>query len=281
MRNMVHGEKFVDQADADMSPFLKMYYDTTEEFCWGTAWACETLAVKDRAMLALALTASKGQIPAVEQHVRTSLRAGWSRAEIGEILLHVYCYAGCYASLGAFKAADAIFEAMGPEDEAVAGDFAALPEELPVDDETRQWAERIGAGPLEARGLQIRRELFGSRNVADWMERTVDDEFTMMFFHTTHRYCFGTLWARPGLARVRRSMLSLAITAAQNQHGAVRRHVRSCALAGLSKREIGEILVQVYVYAGVYASLGAFQVASEIFAELAKEGFQVPAEPAA
>jgi alkylhydroperoxidase/carboxymuconolactone decarboxylase family protein YurZ len=42
-------------------------------------------------------------------HVKTCLRAGWTRREIGEILLHVYVYAGVYACLSAFNAARKAF----------------------------------------------------------------------------------------------------------------------------------------------------------------------------
>ena len=41
--------------------------------------------------------------------------------------------------------------------------------------------------------------------------------------------------------------------------------------AGWSKREIGEILLHTYVYAGVYASLSGFTAAKDAFAELAAE----------
>ena len=272
VRERVHGDDFVVRTAKDQSRFLQMYYDATEEFCWGTIWASEALALKERAMLALALTASKGQIPAVEQHVRTCRRAGWSPAEIGEILLHVYCYAGCYASLGAFVAADAIFRREGGE---IPEEDAPHHPDIALSQEAREWAERLGAGPLEAQGMQVRRELFGEEDVRDWMADTSDDKFMMMFFRTAHAYCFGTVWARPGLGRRQRSMLSLAITAAQNQHGAVRRHVRGCALAGLTRREIGEVLLQVFAYAGMHATQDAFRVASDTFRELAEEGFAI------
>lgn len=38
-------------------------------------------------------------------HVKTCLRSGWTKREIGEMLLHVYVYAGVYPSLSAFATA--------------------------------------------------------------------------------------------------------------------------------------------------------------------------------
>ena len=59
----------------------------------------------------------------------------------------------------------------------------------------------------------------------------------------------------------------MAATAAQSQAGAVKLHVKTWLRSGWTKREIGEILLHVYVYAGVYASLSAFAAAREAFAE--------------
>ena len=59
--------------------------------------------------------------------------------------------------------------------------------------------------------------------------------------------------------------------AAQNHTGAVKLHVKSCLRTGWSEREIAEILLQVYVYAGVYPSLSGFQIAREAIAEFQQE----------
>jgi alkylhydroperoxidase/carboxymuconolactone decarboxylase family protein YurZ len=43
-----------------------------------------------RAILSLAITASQGQVPAVKAQVKTSYQAGWTKEEIGKVLLQVY-----------------------------------------------------------------------------------------------------------------------------------------------------------------------------------------------
>jgi 4-carboxymuconolactone decarboxylase len=97
------------------------------------------------------------------------------------------------------------------------------------------------------------------------------DDFMRMFHDVTDEFCWGTVWARPGLTKKMRAALSLAMTSAQSQAGAVKLHVKTCVRAGWSKREIGEILLHTYVYAGVYASLSGFTAAKDAFAELAAE----------
>ncbi len=101
----------------------------------------------------------------------------------------------------------------------------------------------------------------------------------MMFYDVTDEFCWGTVWARPGLDRKTRAALALMATAVQSQIGAVKMHVKTCLRAGWIQREIGEMLLHVYVYAGVYACLSGFHAAREAFAEYAREGWQSARKP--
>ena len=87
----------------------------------------------------------------------------------------------------------------------------------------------------------------------------------------TDEFCWGTVWARPGLDEKTRAALSLVMGAAQNHTGAVKLHVKTCLRTGWKEKEIAEMLLQVYVYAGVYPSLSAFQIAREAIAEFRRE----------
>lgn len=122
---------------------------------------------------------------------------------------------------------------------------------------------------LARKGELIRRRVHGDAHVDRGYREA--DEFMMMFHDVTDEFCWGTVWSRPGLSHKLRAMLSLAMTAAQSQTGAVKMHVKTCVRAGWTKREIGEILLHAYVYAGVYASLSSFLAAKEAFRELAAE----------
>jgi 4-carboxymuconolactone decarboxylase len=282
MRIEVYGEEFVKATDAKADGFLKAYYDAADEFCYGTIWTRPKLPARTRSLIALAITAAKSQTHAVKQQVRAALRAGWTREQIGEVLLHVYCYAGCYSSLEAFVAAKETFDEidLAEKGSTVPVVMAAEPAEIEIEDATAAWSSRGNqrTTALAERGLQIRRETLGREHIDESMEQTVEDPFMMMFMDVTHEYCFGTLWARPGIERKLRSILSLAISASQNQTGAIKRHVRSCVQAGWSKEEIGEIFLQVYVYSGVYACFGSFIAANEVFAKMAREGHHIKAK---
>ena len=105
IRRQVHGDAHVDRGYREADEFMMMFHDVTDEFCWGTVWSRPALNRKTRAALSLAATAAQSQAGAVKLHVKTCLRAGWTKREIGEILLHVYVYAGVYACLSGFHAA--------------------------------------------------------------------------------------------------------------------------------------------------------------------------------
>jgi alkylhydroperoxidase/carboxymuconolactone decarboxylase family protein YurZ len=132
---------------------------------------------------------------------------------------------------------------------------------------------------LALKGEVVRRKVHGDAHV-DRGYREADD-FMMMFHDVTDEFCWGTVWARPGLSHKTRAALSLAATAAQSQTGAVKMHVKTCLRTGWTKREIGEILLHVYVYAGVYACLSAFHAAREAFTEYALEERQLARKSAA
>lgn len=267
MRIRVHGAGFVDATDAQIDPFLKMYYDLTEEFCWGTVWARDGLPIKERSMLAMSITATKGQQPAVAQHVATALRAGWSREQIGEILLHVYCYAGCYAALGAFRTASEVFKTRDAGPDAAPQIVEPRgPEEIPLG--SSEVSDSVSA--LAARGTRIRRELFGEDG-GGFPRAGTDDDLMTMFMEAADEFGFGSVWARPMLTPRHRMMLSLAITATLNQDDAVRQYVLGCRRCGLGTPEVGEVLLQVFVYAGMHASMTAFRIARESLGEGAED----------
>jgi len=118
---------------------------------------------------------------------------------------------------------------------------------------------------LTREGERIRREVLGDAYVDGTLSGA--DDFMMMFHDLSHTFCWGTVWARPGLPRKFRSMLALAMTTALNQPHAVRLHVRSALRNGCTRQEIGEVLLQAAVYCGMGAANSSFNVAREVFAE--------------
>lgn len=117
---------------------------------------------------------------------------------------------------------------------------------------------------LEA-GLKIRREVLGDDYVNRSMQQA--DEFTRPFQELVSEYCWGAVWARPGLPRRTRSLLNIAMLTALNRPHEVRLHLKGALNNGCSRDEIREVLLQAAIYCGVPAALDSFRIAREVFKE--------------
>lgn len=141
--------------------------------------------------------------------------------------------------------------------------------------------ERAGSGALGdvyARGLEIRRSVLGDPWVDRALARTTELDRPFQEMLTT--WCWGAVWGRPGLPRRTRSLLNLAMLAALGHHEELKLHVRGALRNGVSEAEIGEVLLQVAVYAGVPAANSAFRIAKETLREIAAEGSEAGRSPA-
>ncbi|MFD9733529.1 4-carboxymuconolactone decarboxylase [Umezawaea sp. NPDC059074] len=115
-------------------------------------------------------------------------------------------------------------------------------------------------------GMEVRREVLGDEHVDRAVERT--DEFTADFQELITTYAWGEVWTRPGLDRRTRSCITLAMLATLHHDDELSMHVKAALRNGLTREEIGEVLLQVAVYAGVPAANRAFAVAQRTFATL-------------
>jgi 4-carboxymuconolactone decarboxylase len=114
------------------------------------------------------------------------------------------------------------------------------------------------------RGLAIRREMFGA--LTEEHLRNADD-FTRDLQDLVTTYCFGEIWGREALGRDVRSMLTLALLAAQGRTEELRWHVKGAVANGVSKDEIKEVFLHTAVYAGIPAGVSAIFAAREVLAD--------------
>ena len=117
---------------------------------------------------------------------------------------------------------------------------------------------------MAEQGMQVRREVLGDAHVDRAVAGTT--EFTAPFQDLITRYAWGEIWARPGLTRAERSIITLTALATLRQDEELAMHTRAALRNGLSREQIGEVLLQVAVYAGVPAANRAFAVAQRVFA---------------
>ena len=105
-------------------------------------------------------------------------------------------------------------------------------------------------------GMKTRREVLGDEHVDRAIARTTP--FTEPFQDLITRYAWGEIWTRPGLDRRTRSCVTLTALVATGREHELAMHVRAALGNGLTREEIGEVLLQCAIYCGVPAANGAF-----------------------
>lgn len=115
-------------------------------------------------------------------------------------------------------------------------------------------------------GMRIRREMFGPALAEDRIEQAT--EFNRAFEDIMTRYCFGEVWARPGLDRATRSLLTIAILATQGRAAPLKVHVKGAIANGCTKEQIRETLLHTAIYAGVPAGAEGFGHAAQVLKDL-------------
>jgi 4-carboxymuconolactone decarboxylase len=114
-------------------------------------------------------------------------------------------------------------------------------------------------------GMEVRRAVLGDAHVDRSLQRTTP--FTADFQDFITRYAWGDVWARPGLDRRARSMITLAALTALGREGELELHIRGAVRNGLSREEIAEVLLHTAIYAGVPAANAAFTLAQRVLDE--------------
>jgi 4-carboxymuconolactone decarboxylase len=114
-------------------------------------------------------------------------------------------------------------------------------------------------------GTRIRREVLGDAHVDRALARTTP--LTEAFQQLITEYAWGSVWGREGLDRRTRSAVTVALLAALGREQELALHVRAAVRNGLSEEEIGEVLLQTAIYAGVPAANAAFAIAQDILGQ--------------
>lgn len=113
LRRQVLGSEYVDGSIERANDFMMTFQHITTEWCWGYAWGRDTLDLKTRSMLNLAMLTALNRSAEIKLHVRGAINNGVSVEEIRETLLHATIYCGIPAGLDAFKAANEVLKEMG------------------------------------------------------------------------------------------------------------------------------------------------------------------------
>ena len=119
-------------------------------------------------------------------------------------------------------------------------------------------------------GMRVRREVLGDEHVqrAEAAATPFDADFQRFITETA----WGSLWARPGLDRRMRSLITIGILAALGRTEELALHIRASRNTGASPEEIAEALLHVAVYAGIPAANTSFAIAKKTLAPPTGDG---------
>ncbi len=118
-------------------------------------------------------------------------------------------------------------------------------------------------------GMAVRRAVLGDAHVERATAQATSFDADFQAFVTEGAW--GSVWARPGLTRRERSLVTLALLAALGHDDEVAMHVRAARNTGATPEDIKEALLHVAVYAGVPAANHAIRIVKATLAAMAAE----------
>ena len=120
------------------------------------------------------------------------------------------------------------------------------------------------------RGAEVRKWLMGEQRFNEAQARRT--AFTDEWMDFVNQYAFGEVWARPGLDKKTRHMLTIAMLTALGRLEELETHLSLTPNSGVSRDEVKEVLMQASIYAGVPAAMSAFNRANKVFTEMDQKG---------
>lgn len=112
-RRKVLGDAHVDAAAARTTAWDAPFQALITDAAWGHLWSRDTIPLRERSMLTIALLAALGNDAELELHLRATANTGASRDDVMEALLHVAIYAGIPRANHAIRIARDTFAALG------------------------------------------------------------------------------------------------------------------------------------------------------------------------
>jgi 3-oxoadipate enol-lactonase/4-carboxymuconolactone decarboxylase len=106
-------------------------------------------------------------------------------------------------------------------------------------------------------GMRIRREVLGD----EYVNGVVPSAAGAVIQDLIARHAWNDVWARPGLDRKTRSVISIVALVSRGHHEELALHLQGARNNGWTDEEIAEVLLQCAIYCGVPEANSAFRVA--------------------
>ncbi|MEL6298472.1 MAG: carboxymuconolactone decarboxylase family protein [Pseudomonadota bacterium] len=112
-RKAVLGAEYVERNLANADDFSRDFQEAMTAWAWGFGWGDETIDMKTRSMMNLAMIGALGKMQEWELHCRGALTNGVTKDEIKAILHVIAIYAGVPQALECFRSARKVLEEAG------------------------------------------------------------------------------------------------------------------------------------------------------------------------
>jgi 4-carboxymuconolactone decarboxylase len=114
-------------------------------------------------------------------------------------------------------------------------------------------------------GRDVWFEMRGPKAAQAALDQAAEHEMTRDLRQFLFEHCFAAVWARPGLERATRSIITISVLTALGRIEELKSHIRMGLNNGLTREELKEIFLHVGVYAGAPAAVASVRAAMEEF----------------
>lgn len=118
-----------------------------------------------------------------------------------------------------------------------------------------------------SKGVELVREMLGPQFLAGLQAAAGSGAFAADCASIAIESAFGAVWARPGLARRDRSLVTLGMLIASGKTSELKNHVRAGLNNGLTVTELQEVLIQAIPYVGFPAVAEAIEATVSVLRE--------------
>lgn len=108
-RKEVLGADYVEKSLAAASPFARDFQELLTEYCWGAAWGDETLDMKTRSIINVAMIAALNRMHEWELHFKGAIKNGVSDDELKAIINQIAIYCGVPVGVECHRIAKKVF----------------------------------------------------------------------------------------------------------------------------------------------------------------------------
>ena len=117
-------------------------------------------------------------------------------------------------------------------------------------------------------GREVVRAMLGEQHLEKYDAAERSGTFGADMARIALESAFGSIWARPGLDRKYRSLVTIGVLVALHYPEELMNHVRAAISNGLTAKEIEEAIMQTIPYAGFPAAAQGMKAARAVLSQL-------------